>query len=387
MTLSHATARRLVARTELIDDPGDLLRHLGSGGAAYLDGDTGFVTAGIAAYVEPAGARAALAAIGHERDGNAPAGSGPRAVGALAFDGGGLLVIPARIVARDPSGQTWRTTIADVALGAPAPPAPTPTRFSVTAATDRNAWTAMVDRALAAIAAGDLEKVVLARAVDVVADGAFSVPVVLDVLRHTQPGCTVYADGDFVGASPELLVQRRGRTVASRPMAGTGDDPTRLLASAKDGREHQIVVDAVAAILAEHCTSVRAEGPTAMRFADVTHLATTISGQLADIEVSALDLAQQLHPTPAVGGWPRAEALTLLHTLEDQARDRYAGPLGWVDAAGDGAFVVALRCARIDGATARLYAGAGIVAGSEAAAEWAETQAKLEPMLRALVRP
>jgi isochorismate synthase len=118
----------------------------------------------------------------------------------------------------------------------------------------------------------------------------------------------------------------------------------------------------------------------------VTHLATTITGRLIDPEVSAADLALALHPTPAVAGTPRPAALAAIRRLEPTPRDRYAGPCGWVDDRGDGEFVVALRGAQISGASARLHAGAGIVAGSRADAEWAETQAKLEPMLRALLR-
>jgi isochorismate synthase EntC len=134
------------------------------------------------------------------------------------------------------------------------------------------------------------------------------------------------------------------------------------------------------------CTGVTATGPAPVELADVTHLATTITADLRDSEISAVDLARALHPTPAVAGTPRAEALKAIRRLEPAPRGRYAGPCGWVDARGDGEFVIALRGAQIDGRRARLHAGAGIVAGSHPAAEWAETQAKLEPMLRALVR-
>ena len=134
------------------------------------------------------------------------------------------------------------------------------------------------------------------------------------------------------------------------------------------------------------CADFRASGPAPVALTDVTHLATTITAHLRDPDVSAVDLALALHPTPAVAGTPRAAALAAIRRLEPTPRDRYAGPCGWVDARGDGEFVVALRGAQIEGTRARLHAGAGIVAGSHAAAEWAETQAKLEPMLRALIR-
>ncbi len=122
-------------------------------------------------------------------------------------------------------------------------------------------------------------------------------------------------------------------------------------------------------------------------FGPVAHLATPIRGRLADPAPGALDLVRLLHPTPAVGGTPGAAALDAIRTLEGFDRGRYAGPVGWVDARGDGEWAIALRGAELDGTRARLVAGAGIVAGSDPEAEWAETQAKLEPMLRALVRP
>jgi menaquinone-specific isochorismate synthase len=162
-----------------------------------------------------------------------------------------------------------------------------------------------------------------------------------------------------------------------------------LAASAKDGLEHRLVIDAVVDDLREcgvDVTTVR--GPEVARLATVIHLATTIAGTVdARSACSALDLALRLHPTPAVGGAPRDAALAMLRQLEPFDRGCYAGPVGWVDARGDGEWAVALRCAELDGPTARLVAGAGVVAGSHPDAEWAETQAKLEPMLRVLVQP
>jgi isochorismate synthase len=170
-------------------------------------------------------------------------------------------------------------------------------------------------------------------------------------------------------------------------MAGTGLRADALVRSEKDAREHQPVVDAVLEALAPTCAGVVAHGPSPIALADLTHLATTITARVRDLDTSALDLALALHPTPAVAGTPRATALAAIARLEPTPRDLYAGPCGWVDASGDGEFVVALRGAQIDGTRARLHAGAGIVAGSHPDAEWAETQVKLEPMLRALVRP
>jgi len=378
---------RLRARSEPLPDPGDLLDHLAPGGFAWLDHDgTGFVTAGSVASVPAGHVEAALATIDHEARPATPRAAGPRAVGALPFAGDAALIVPARIVGRDDEGRGWVTRIATLD-----PPAPLqlaeeePQRFEVCPVTGRAEWDAMVNAALREIGRGALAKVVLARAVDVAADTPFWVRTVLARLRAEQRGCRVYADGGFVGASPELLVRRDGEDVVARPLAGTGTDAHQLLGSDKDRREHSFVVDAVVRTLQAACSDVRARGPEAVRFADVTHLATTVTARARS--TSALSLARALHPTPAVAGTPRAPALAAIARLEPAERGRYAGPCGWVDARGDGEWVVALRGAELDGAHARLFAGAGIVAGSDAGAEWRETQAKLQPMLAALIRP
>jgi menaquinone-specific isochorismate synthase len=265
---------------------------------------------------------------------------------------------------------------------------------------DRASWRAQVRALLDAIAAGTLAKAVLAREVVVSSDVPFDTRAVIDRLRRTQGGCFVFAADGLVGATPELLVQRRGRSVVSRPMAGTiargatgpadSAAESALAASAKDGWEHQLVVDAVVNGLRGAGVDVTTvTGPQVARLATMSHLATTIAGHIEQSApaISALELACALHPTPAVGGEPREVALTMLRHLEPFDRRRYAGPVGWVDTGGDGAWGVALRCAEIEGIQARLVAGAGIVAGSDPDAEWAETQAKLEPMLQALVSP
>jgi menaquinone-specific isochorismate synthase len=393
MTLVSASARaRLVARTTALDlDGADLLDHLGPGGFAWCDGGSGFVTAGVAAHVESAGAVALLGAIPHECERGAPAGAGPRAVGALPYAGSGRLTVPAVIVGRDADGTPWRTTI-EPGTASPLQVAAAPqSRFTVVARTTRDAWHDAVQRVLARIAAGDLEKVVLARAVDVEADQPFSVPVVVSELRRTQPGCVVYADGGFVGASPELLVRKESSAVLARPLAGTAagtpTGATALTRSAKDAREHRYVVDGVIDALTSHCDDVHADGPKPRRFGEVVHLATTVTARCAQTHTTVVDLMRALHPTPAVAGSPRDRACALIRELEPVGRGRYAGPCGWVGASGDGEFVVALRGAQIDGACARLHAGAGIVAGSDPESEWRETQLKLEPMLRVLLRP
>jgi menaquinone-specific isochorismate synthase len=389
--MTTAARATLHARTRALPRRSDPLEWLGEGGFAWFDAGTTLVTSGVAARVEANGASEALAAIGGDTE-------RVIACGALPFrePHTGMLTIPARIARIDTDGATLTEV-------GPADPTPMPTpvrrprRFTVESVQDLSTWDGAVAAALALIDARHLEKVVLAREVLVAADAAFSVVDVLGILRRTQPGCHVFADGGFVGASPELLVDRHAKTVTSRPMAGTvarqesiaADDAAiaALLESVKDAAEHRVVVEAVvAALTAAGCTDVRAGAPEPVRLTNVTHLTTTVDAE-ADGSTTALDLALALHPTPAVGGAPREAALRAIERLEGFSRGRYAGPVGFVDAQGDGRFAVALRCAELDGPNARLLAGAGIVRGSDPDAEWAETQAKLEPMLRTLVRP
>ena len=325
-------------------------------------------------------AATALAALSHLRDHDAPPSAGPRAIGALTFEGGSDLVLPSRIVARDADGRTWRTTIAgaDIPSALHVPHAP-PTQFTVRSLVEAGEWRARVEQSLAAIAAGEIDKVVLAREVDIEADAPFDIVDVLDTLRATQPGCTVYATDGFVGASPELLVRRRGRDVFSRPMAGTGADPSALLASAKDAHEHRIVVDAIAAALPGRVRvrQLRRARGDAVRD---RHPPRDDDSRSPRRRRRSRHRHGSREAAPSDPGGRRMAGRARAHDDPHARRPRprpVRGPCGWVDGAGDGEFVVALRGAQIDGPNARLYAGAGIVAGSEPGAEWAETQAKL----------
>jgi menaquinone-specific isochorismate synthase len=385
----------LTSRTWILDDRDlDPLAALGPGGFAWFAGGLALATSGVAARVRPVEAGDVLAEIAGENPLGEP-GTGPLAVGALGFDGRQRLVIPARVVGRTAAGLAWVTEVGpgDDAAAAwpPVPTAATPDRL------DRDGWRAAVNEALDRIAAGRLDKVVLAREVTIALRGPVTVAAVLDRLRRDQPECFTYGAGSYVGASPELLARRRGRQVVSRPMAGTaaqgdrnGDDRRRvaaMAASAKEQAEHRLVVDEVRARLGALSDGpVRAHGPEIFRLSTVAHLATTVSCRLRDPGVSALDVAAQLHPTPAVAGVPRAAALAAIAELEGFDRGLYAGPVGWVDARGDGDWAVALRGATLDpgGRRARLTAGAGIVAGSDPEAEWDETEAKLASMRAAL---
>jgi menaquinone-specific isochorismate synthase len=259
-------------------------------------------------------------------------------------------------------------------------------------------WRGAVRAALEEIATGRLDKVVLAREAAVEAERPFPRGEVLRRLRRRSGGSTyLYASGGFVGASPELLVRRRGRVATSRPMAGTvprgdsaaaeADGLARLTGSPKEAVEHRLVVDAVAEGLAKVADRVEVGRPEVVRLATVAHLATEITADLTGPLPSALELAGLLHPTPAVGGSPRDAALAAIAALEPFDRGRYAGPVGWVDRAGDGEWAVALRCAALQGRRAHLIAGAGIVPGSDPDDEWAETEHKLRAMLEILLGP
>ncbi len=199
----------------------------------------------------------------------------------------------------------------------------------------------------------------------------------------------------LVGATPELLVSRRGSYVLSHPLAGSArrhpdpDEDARvaqaLLGSAKDHDEHRHVVEAIVAALAPWCSHIDAEPrPSLHATATMWHLGTRIEATLADARTPVAALVAALHPTPAVCGTPRALALATIRTLEPVPRGFYAGAVGWTDADGDGDWYVAIRCARVQGAQVRVYAGAGIVAGSQPALEVAETDAKFGAVLNAL---
>jgi menaquinone-specific isochorismate synthase len=203
----------------------------------------------------------------------------------------------------------------------------------------------------------------------------------------------------FIGASPELLIARTGDRVISHPLAGTvarsGDAHSDealvagLMASGKARAEHRVVIDVLRSALAPVCVELDVpEEPSVMSLRNVSHLATRITGRLAPATPeTALELVARIHPTPAVGGDPTPTALRYLVEVEGFERGRYAGPVGWVDARGDGAWAVGIRCAEVDGAHARIFAGNGVVAGSDPADELTETQLKLQALLAALVRP
>jgi salicylate biosynthesis isochorismate synthase/menaquinone-specific isochorismate synthase len=359
-----------------------------------------------------------------------PPGSGLIAAGAFAFAaaGGasptwrgfeaGSLIVPELSLARR-AGETWLTlnvmpeaddTVEGVLArverrlaelrSRPLPlldPAPTG-HFVVHSPMPPSHYEEAVARAVQRIQAGELEKIVLAREVQVTAPTAHDPGAVYEVLRTGFPSCFVYALGrgraTFVGASPELLVRRDGQRASTVALAGStrrSADPAlddhlgeSLVHSEKDRHEVAIVARRIARALAPYSVWVTAAPePALVRVANIQHLATPIRAQLAR-PVGAVALAGGLHPTPAVGGEPFSAADPLIPALEGLDRGWYAGPVGWTDLTGDGEFCVALRCALLRGLTATCYAGCGIVAGSDPASELAETEVKLAAMLPVL---
>jgi menaquinone-specific isochorismate synthase len=256
---------------------------------------------------------------------------------------------------------------------------------------------AAVASARQSIREGRLLKVVLARDVPVEQEAPFDPRAVARRLADRYPECWTFVCGGLVGASPELLVRREGSNVHSLTLAGSarrGEDAAAdqeagqaLLASRKDRWEHELAVRFVRETLARCCSELWVDPePTLLRLANVQHLATSSYG-LLDEPLSALELAGRLHPGAAICGTPTAEALELIRQLEGMDRGRYAAPVGWMDADGDGEWAIALRCAEVSGGTpgrARLFAGAGIVAESDPESELEETRLKLRPMLSAL---
>jgi salicylate biosynthesis isochorismate synthase len=273
---------------------------------------------------------------------------------------------------------------------------PHPTaRPTIRSARPPGAFEEAVEKATARIAAGEMEKVVLAREVIVEAAAAHDPAPIFGAMREQFPACFCFCAGTpeaaFIGASPELLVRRSGAGVSTVALAGStrrSSDPAvddhlgeRLLRSDKDRREHRIVAERIVRRLRPHAVWVEpGPEPEIVKVANIQHLATPVIAQLAEPH-SAIELAGMLHPTPAVGGEPWPAAAAPLAELEQLDRGWYAAPVGWMDATEDGEFCVALRSALLRDRSAHLFAGVGVVAGSDPEAELAETEVKLQAML------
>jgi salicylate biosynthesis isochorismate synthase/menaquinone-specific isochorismate synthase len=372
----------------------------------------------------------ALVADAVAEPGDGPPGSGLVALGGFAFadDGGeaphwagyppASLHVPEVALARrgddvrltlaalvapddDPAAVLARLTARLASLrSAPLPlldPAPA-SRARVASVMPPEHYEAAVARAVERIRAGELEKLVLAREVAVHAATPTDVAAVHGVLRDAFGSCFSFAvargDKAFVAASPELLLRREGLRLSTMALAGSARrsaDPSvddhlgeRLRMSAKDRSEHDIVIRRIERALRPHAVWVAsAEEPVVVKVANIQHLATPVRAQLASPK-GAIELAGLLHPTPAVGAEPRERGLPLIPALEGLDRGWYAGAVGWTDAGEDGEWCVALRCALVRGREARCYAGVGVVADSDPAAELEETETKLGALLPVL---
>ena len=405
-------------RTERVEDERPLLAMLrrlpDDERFAFVQDDEGLVGWGVAARI-PVGtgerrfARARegfdafVAGLRCEGSAEAPA---PLALASFAFDpddGGSVAVIP-RTVIRRHGGMTWRTTIGardegsgpGTVRGAEASSEGNdrPRYAGSTVRDDR--WIEVVANAIRAIDDGEFEKVVLARDLHVWSRTPFDPASLAAALGARFPSCWTFLVDDLIGASPERLLRRRRGLIESRVLAGTTargvtpeEDATlgeQLLRSTKDLHEHALALRSAVEALARHCTELsEPPTPSLVRLENVQHLGSDLSGQLRqDSDTHVLTLLADLHPTAAVGGAPRGPALRAIRAHEGIPRGRYAAPVGWFTSDGDGDFAIALRCAEVHGTRARLFAGAGIVAGSLPEAELAETWLKLKAMMSVL---
>jgi menaquinone-specific isochorismate synthase len=280
------------------------------------------------------------------------------------------------------------------------PPRPSGNSYRVEARTPIGRYLDAVTAARDAVRSGVLKKAVIARDVEVFADDPLDVHGILLRLRSSFGSSYRYCINNMVGASPELLIEVDGRTVRSHPLAGTAPrtgDPVvdarlaeELVASTKNQVEHRVVIDMVHDTLLPYCSYLDWEAePSIVTVANVQHLGTAIEGALTEPAPHILALVRELCPTPALGGFPSAQAIEFITANEGMTRGNYGGAVGWMDARGNGCFAVTIRCAELsnDRRTARLFAGGGIVAESDPYSELAETQAKFQAMLSAIIRP
>ena len=328
-------------------------------------------------------------------------GTGPVLFASFSFspDEESVLIIPQVIVGKkgDKSWITWIGSSPQPDLNVTPPDL---IHNSITWDSDEHAddaWKSRVSTAVDRIQSGKLDKVVLARDFTGHADQDIEPRTILKKLAAEYPSTWNFSVAGLVGATPELLLRLSRKMVTSRVLAGTisktGNDErdlalaASLARSSKDLEEHLYAVKSVADALEPFCTSTNVpDAPYVLHLANVMHLATDVTGAIAEklAHVDAFTILEQLHPSAAVCGTPREQAGQLITEIESMSRGRYAGPVGWIDAAGDGELGIALRCGQIDGDSIRIFAGCGIVAGSDPDKELAESVAKLVPMRSAL---
>ncbi len=330
-------------------------------------------------------------------------GTGPILFSSFSFDANqsSVLVIPEILIGQK-NGKSWITWIGDTRQPNLEKINTAPISGEITwqaGSISEQAWQSQVSSAISAIKSNEVEKVVLARDITATSKSEISVRSLLQRLEIEYPSTWIFLVDGLIGATPELLVRLSKSLVTSRVLAGTirktgNEDRDLALAaslakSSKDLEEHEYAVRSVADALAPFCSSTNVpEAPFVLHLSNVMHLATDVTGVLNDSakQSDIFTLIAQLHPSAAVCGTPAKEAKNLILELEQMNRERYAGPVGWVDANNDGEIAIALRCGQLsnDRKTIRLFAGCGIVAGSDPATEFAESQAKLMPMRTAL---
>ena len=390
------------ATTQFFDAAVDLNDVAGGDGYLFVRDGVGFAGRGIAHSISADTAADFLRTIDH--DNQTSLDVGPIAIGNIAFQrmAPATLVVPRKVVGKDEAGNCWITTIDDASptISPALASQPKPSTFNVEPITPIETYKKAVLAARDAVRSGAITKAVIAREIRVTSSIPIDVHAVLLRLRATFARSYRYSINGFIGASPELLVEIKGDRIRSHPLAGTtprtGDPKTddelarKLIASMKDQVEHRVVIDAIHEMLLPWCSYLDWEPePSVLQVANVQHLGTLIEGHLSAVRPSVMEIVRTLSPTPALGGHPRDAALALIAEVEELDRGPYGGAVGWVDGSGNGTWAVAIRCAELsdDRLTARLIAGGGIVAASDPDAELAETQAKFQAMLSAIVRP
>jgi isochorismate synthase len=402
-------SRPVRAVTEPLEVAVDLNDVARGDGYLFVRQGVGFAGRGVAVRVSIDDAPAVLSTIEHD-DRSGGLAPGPIALGTVPFVPGqpGEGVVPSLVVGKDGAGRAWVTRVRggeedpdDVGpLRPPHEPVPVAASYELRPAIDVERYLAAVIAARDAVRDGRLTKAVIARPITVTADRPIDVHAVLRRLRASFATSYRFSLDGFIGASPELLVSIEGEIVRSHPLAGTaprtGDPDTdarlaaELIASTKNQVEHRVVIEVVHDTLLPWVSYLDWEPePSIVTVANVQHLGSAVEGRLSSPAPNVLELVRQLSPTPALGGHPRDEALALIADVEGFERGRYGGAVGWLDAAGRGTWAVAIRCAELspDRCNARLVAGGGIVADSDPHAELAETQAKFQAMLSAILRP
>ena len=391
----------------------DLNSFAGSEGMLFVRNGIGVATHGIAARLASRDAKEFLASIQIDDSVKAP-GSGPVLIGSIPFDSQELheFVLPKILVCKSEDGRCWVTAVdieeielahvfeSHVSEEFISSSSTTSSSYTVAPGVEIDTYLQAVTVARDAVRSGTITKAVIARDVIVTSTNPIDIRAVLLRLRNSFGTSYQFSVDGFVGASPELLLSILDGEVSSHPLAGTAPrtgDPTtdseiatKLLSSTKNQIEHRIVIDAVHDTLLPWCSYLDWEPEASIvAVANVQHLGTHMSGRLSEPFLHILDAVYALSPTPALGGFPRDKALQLISDVEGMSRGRYGGAVGWFDSKGNGVWAVAIRCAEYsnNNMNARLFAGGGIVADSDPLSELAETQAKLQAMLAAIIRP